>query len=662
MADTDNFAFDFYLPSKIKSMNATDFGENQLHETYKPHPDPAVDGYNATDLYDKLKKEGKDAEAQKVLDLFALQQVMRLEYGEPETRNGAEKNTADLEIGTGLKPVMVVKNLGGTGLNFNIEEGKSVVFPKDAKLTPEQVKELAHFFYIQGIPTEGLENFMFPENQDLEVIDSEHNVGSFKETFKSELDEVYQQARFQHDAAQKGKHWVGGSVLKEPVVFGTPYQMAQKVKARMSIASEGGHGQFVHCVRRDGGYYVYVYKDQKAQDGDGVIDNKTGRRAETKTCGIFCTIVNGVPKALIYTPDGKIDKNTTRYALEALKAVGCTHVKAPGAMDFGGAGMGTFWENCGKTLICPRTEPPKFSLDTGNVQELTAAIDKETKNNEAKRNAFKRVVAKELRRQANIQAFQKKYNTEKIPSAEELAVFCRDVPFSQRKSPDSDFEDEIAKLEGIERFTNFKDFSNDNVKGIQGYFRQTMDGAIFDADGNMTYSDRPDAKGDAVAYVSSIMAYAELIQVFRENDNLSNYLPNNRQGLLEEYKKMVKKYRKSAAISIQQQLENNANNPNYDSTNAVRDAVKSAQKRVEAEIGNTQRVYENFKTFTGYLGDNPEYKTEKYFNVKYKIETRKGKQIKVPLPIDLRDPTVYKPEKEASQRNGGRRVYGSEGR
>lgn len=614
MANTNEFAFDFYLPSDVKAQNARDFGEENMRAEYKPHTNPAVDGYNPTDIYDKLVAEGKDAEAQKVLELFAIKQRTGMVYpGTDKQPLGAEKNYVGIELNAQQKPLMVIKNLGGTGLNFNIEDGQAVVFPKDAKLTPEQVKELAHFFYIQGIPTEGLENFMFPENEDLQVIDQDFNVSSFKESFETELTEVFQRGRAQQEALNGGNHWEGGTTSKEENVWGTPFQMAQKVKARMSIAAEDSAQ--IHCVRRDGGYYVYVYKDQKAADGDGVIDPKTGHRAETKTCGIFCTIENGVPKALIYTPSGKIDKNTTRYALEALKAVGCTHVKAPGAMDFGGAGMGTFWENCGKTLICPRVEPPKFTLDTGNVDELIAAIDKEKKNSEAKRNAFKKVVAKELRRQANIQAYQKKYNTSKIPSSSELAAFCRDVPLSERKSPDNDFEDKIAELEGVERFTNFKDFTNDPKDGIRGYFNQEIRGIKLDDKGNITHDENTE-KGDAVDYIAAIYAYGEFISIFRENDSMSKYLPNNRAGLLAEYTKLIDKYKPKAAKAIQNKIDKNAHNRNYDDTKAVSSSISEAQGFVNDEIANTQRTYEHFKVYTNYECGTPDYEWTKYFQGK----------------------------------------------
>ena len=598
MADTENFAFEFYLPSNIKNLNAQEFGENQLRQEYTPHVNPAVDGYNPTDIYDKLKNEGKEEDAQKLLDLYALKKVVELEYGKGENRAGAEKNYAEIQLNSQQKPMMVIKNLGGTGLNFDIEEGKTVVFPKDAQLTPEQVKELVHFFYVQGIPTEGLENFMFPPEQDLEVIDSEHNVSSFKENFKSELESFYQQERHQEDSRNNSNHWQGGSDLKEPIVWGTPYQMAEKVKARMCIADES-RAQ-IHCVRRDGGYYVYVYKDQKAADEDGKIDNK-GHRAETKTCGIFCTIENGVPKALIYTPSGKFDKNSTRYALEALKVIGCTHVKAPSAMIFGKEGTGAFLGNCGKILICPRVDPPRFALDTGNVEDLIGAIDKEKKNSLDKRNAFKKVLAKELRRQANIQAYQKMYGTSKVPSPEELAVFCRDVPLEKRKSADSDFEDKITELEMGLNSDNLRRFTNSKLRA---YYNKQLIGA------------EGGKKWDAVDCIAAVKAYKEFVEEYQKHPEYGSMYPKEQDKLLQIYIAKIDKYKQESASEIEEQLANNRDSNGsegrYSKTDAVKDVFLNAKEALSDTVENIKLDYDKFSIWQG-CSLQKIYNSENYF-------------------------------------------------
>lgn len=627
MANQDQYTMDFYLPSAVKYARDEQFNDDFFQDKEN---DPVFS--DVKKAYDDCK--GDEKSLAEIREYAAIKDMMNVNsfYQTKE-----DKNQAHVEINEKQKPVLVIKNLGGTGLNFNIEEGKTVVFDKDAKLTPSQVQELARFFYMQGIETSGLDSFRFDEENKPETQDNQGNSRDFSEYFQENMDNVLleQQAHRQDDT--KENLWYGGQPPKSSsqAIVPSAWMMRDKVIARMPIAGEDK--SLIETCRCGSGYYIYVYKNEEARDKDGLIDNK-GHVSHTKICGIYVDIINGVPNAQIYTPNGLVDKNTTRYAIEALKAVGCTHVVPPGAMVISGAGLGEFLKNCGKTLMCPRVNPPEFTLDAGHIKDILDAMNGEDKLDDDEKNRFRAVLGKELQRQCNMEAYKKQYG--KYPDAEQLSEFV--AKKNDYSATNSSLEAKRKELLMGPQCDKLKDFTNSEIeafvkKGILGLSESE--------------------KWDAVDCIAALRAYDEFIGEYIENkDKYSAYLPQKSDKLLEIYKLKVEDNKKQAAKDIEKKLANNQNNGrngNYTQANAINDVFGEAKTLLNYRIDDIKRKYKNFDVWTGF---HPVimYDSDKYF------ERQAGSR--EPDLNRYKNPNNYQKPQPQSPTMTYRQWYGSQGR
>ena len=627
MANQDQYTMDFYLPSAVKYARDEQFNDDFFQNKEN---DPVFG--DVKKAYDDCK--GDEKSLAEIREYAAIKDMMNVNsfYQTKE-----DKNQAHVEINEKQKPVLVIKNLGGTGLNFNIEEGKTVVFDKDAKLTPSQVQELARFFYMQGIETSGLDSFRFDEENKPETQDNQGNSRDFSEYFQENMDNVLleQQARRQGDG--KENLWYGGQPPKSSsqAIVPSAWMMRDKVIARMDIAGEDK--SLIETCRCGSGYYVYVYKNEEARDKDGLIDKK-GHVSHTKTCGIYVDIINGVPTAQIYTPSGLVDKNTTRYAIEALKAVGCTHVVPPGAMVISGGGLGEFLKNCGKTLMCPRANPPEFVLDAGHINDILEAMNGEKKFSDDEKNRFRAVLGKELQRQCNMEAYKKQYG--KYPDADQLREFVAKT--GNHPAANSSLDGKRVELQMGPQSDKLKDFTLSKVssfinKGILGYSES--------------------GKWDAVDCIAAVRAYEEFIGEYVENkDTYSAYLPQKGDKLLEIYKSKIGKYKKDVAINIETYLANNQDNGrngSYTRADAIKDVFDEAKISLNDKIENIKLSYDKFGVWTGFRTVKT-YDSDKYF------ERQAGSR--EPDLNRYKNPNNYQKPQPQSPTMTYRQWYGSQGR
>lgn len=304
--------------------------------------------------------------------------------------NDGAKNISEIKEGPDHNVRLIMKNLGGTGLNFTIENGKSIVFAPDSELTTAQTKELAKFFHVHGIGTKGVEDFRFPDDVNIKADEQNPNPKNLKDTFADGLAEA--QGEDQFSTEENFQEWVNNTLANDPNAT-VPAKFSSKMSTSMSKMADdcrakiaislNMRGKLVKSRRAaDGSIIISCYINENDERHDG--ENNKGDIKRTKACAFKINIKHGIPEISCYIPDGKaLETNHVKVMLDTLKAQGAQYFTMPNALVTSGKSQGAFWEAAGKTLMVPlcktANQPEGSNIEGDHVKSILDSIDKETK-------------------------------------------------------------------------------------------------------------------------------------------------------------------------------------------------------------------------------------------------------------------------------------------
>ena len=318
--------------------------------------------------------------------------------------------------------MMKLENLGGTGLAFTIEDGRSIVFAPDSRLNRRQVSEMSRFFADRGMQIED-----FSKLKGLKVYDDrddQKEIGSFEEIFKQESqkneyrgmsyrelldmqrkdphnqvlnDEVERRTKNGEDtdnalpvtdenttqAAVSGENSGGeegdsydgkvgfGSYLNDEAKPRTYRDMRKAIRALAGIMRINPNC-IVEKRMPDGSIVISLYGSEADKEADGKM--KDGIVQHKKK--VAFRMWKNPPRVSIYVPDGGEFK--AAYAKGALKAGGQPYFYMPPADEFGGDAQKAFWEAAGDTLTCPilksKDHPEGCEIGNDHLQVILKAI------------------------------------------------------------------------------------------------------------------------------------------------------------------------------------------------------------------------------------------------------------------------------------------------
>ena len=361
------------------------------------------------------------------------------------------RNVSRLLLKTGQdgKPrlLMAMRNLGGTGLDFTIENDRSIVFAKDAKLTRQQVQELARFFADNGMSINDFTNLA-----DINVFDENgEKSGGFEQIFKEESQKYAQEQA--KEAELGGMDAPASETQFEPAMpsFGeysdylTPKNkplnvnlkaMKKSVRDRAGIMGYGPR-QLKSMRMPDGSYCICGYADSNAMIDDMKMD-KDGHIKHTKDWAIkmYPTVP---PSASMYLrPGAEFKASHAKMVLGLAKVSGCSYFTMPPTSEVGGSVHKAFWEASGDQLVCPRLKRtpdddgiPGFGND--HLQVILKAIKDKGANDQNDVLLFKMRLVEEINAQ---EAYQQKYENKKIESNLNTARACLqgDIKFGKFNS------------------------------------------------------------------------------------------------------------------------------------------------------------------------------------------------------------------------------------
>lgn len=572
-------------------------------------------------------------------------------------REDGDKNVNRIKVDQDGKLRFVMKNLGGTGLSFSIEDGRSIVLARDQRLTATQVAELSRFFYMNGLSD--IADFNFANLQNVEIVpDAENSQGKdFNTLFSEGLDAA---AASEGNVPNNGDEFLQGlngpsengneGFEGEPKAETKDYvfnmrAMTGKVKARLGLM--GYTKPELITTRRcmDGSIVICAYTtetdlkhDSETKNGDvnrkKAFAVKVGRK-KTKNGQV-------IPCASWYLPDGKVlETGHCQCMIEALKTQGCEYIKIPGGVLTGGKGQGAFWEAFGKTLMVPlamsKDFPDGADIANEHVVAMLEQAKKENKHDSVALIKWKKKLLEELKEQ---EAYKKEKNDKPI-----LEKFERD--YNEQKyfaEYGQLFEDEIAEgtYPGPKTKENFKKFAKEQYLLANGGYKTnsllntqiaTIEGSIiyddfkskhlprltqYIMDGiSGKYNEGFEGKWDPVETAAAYRALGEVIQEYA-SDQHDPRNPNKEYTLLlKKFREKAEKKKTEVAKEIYKHMEAGIEGQERpDIGRARNDAVKSLQegttKSIEAILGQINEDYGIEMKFTVARARNP-YIEKKYF-------------------------------------------------
>ena len=301
--------------------------------------------------------------------------------------------------------LLTMKNFGGLGLNFTIENGRSILFDDNKPLTQAQVAEFARFFKDQGFHISDFKGL-----EDVKVVDdhdANKEIGSFEELYlaqaSADLDnmslaelsklkeqqpdnpnvqEALQQ-KLAHDEANGGDD-TGRVAYATPETSGpfadyintyfngkTPNFTMRGFKN--AIYDRAGMMRVEkRCIttRRlaDGSLAICFYGSENDLRKDGTMD-KEGVVRHTKKC-MFVAHPGKPPKVGLYIPQGaKMETGYAKAIIGALKKQGYPYIKFPSAKEVGTDVFKALLEACGDQLAIP----VGVNLDAAQLDVLLSA-------------------------------------------------------------------------------------------------------------------------------------------------------------------------------------------------------------------------------------------------------------------------------------------------
>ncbi len=273
-------------------------------------------------------------------------------------------NVSRLQIKTGQdgspRLLMVMKNLRGTGLDFTIEDGRSIVFAKDAKLTRAQVQAFARFFADNGMNIND-----FSSLADIKVFEDDgKEIGSFEDNFKQEYDNFANQNPEQEF---EGMDSPAGEVIggQAPEAVGTykdyinstsnnrasfnRKEIKKAIKKRAKIA--GYNSRLLKTIQMpDGSFCICGYADSNAMIDDMKTD-KDGHVKHTKDFAVRVYPTNPPSAQMYLRPGAEFKASHAKMVIASAKACGCTEISIVSTGEISGAETKAWFEASGDQLF-----------------------------------------------------------------------------------------------------------------------------------------------------------------------------------------------------------------------------------------------------------------------------------------------------------------------
>lgn len=405
---------------------------------------------NILDTYKQVmeipeEERGRQQENFRFLTSFCEQIQRSSDWRERDGKNVCRLQVRSDKEGKNSIVMMKLENLGGTGLTFTIEDGRSIVFAPDSRLNRRQVAEMSRFFADRGMQIED-----FSKLKGLKVYDDrddQKEIGSFEEIFKQENqekgykdkslaelldmqqkdphnqvlnDEVQKRIQNGEDtdnalpvtdenttqAAVSGENSGGGegdsydgkvgfeSYLNDEAKPRTYRDMRKAIRARAGIMRINPN-----CITEkrmpDGSIVISLYGSEADKEADGKM--KDGIVQHKKKVGF--RMWKNPPRVSIYVPDGGEFK--AAYAKGALKAGGQPYFYMPPADEFGGDAQKAFWEAAGDSLVCPilksKDHPEGCSMGNDHLTVILKAMNDKNDGSEYEKMKFKMRLVKQIR-------------------------------------------------------------------------------------------------------------------------------------------------------------------------------------------------------------------------------------------------------------------------
>lgn len=386
---------------KLETAYGKDYPEKYAALLHENQPEQLQ---NVIDTYQQIKNMPEKHESFRFLASFREQ--ISADWLEKDGQNVCRLNVQPGKDGSNSIVIMKFKNLGGTGLNFSIEDGRSIVFAPDSKLTHKQVSTMSRFFADQGMKIED-----FSKLKDIKVYDDrdgQTEVGNFEDIFKQETDNLHtEKSRADNierrikngedtdnalpvtdenttEAAVSGENSGGGegdsydgkvgfeSYLNDEAKPRTYRDMKKAVRVRAGIMRISP-SCIVEKRMPDGSVVISLYGSEADKAADGKM-NKDGVVQHKKK--VAFRMWKNPPRVSIYVPDGGEFK--AAYAKGALKAGGQPYFYMPPTSEFGGDAQKAFWEAAGDTLTCPllksKDHPDGCDIGNDHLQVILKAI------------------------------------------------------------------------------------------------------------------------------------------------------------------------------------------------------------------------------------------------------------------------------------------------
>lgn len=496
--------------------------------------------------------------------------------------DGVKENESSLVYGKDDVVRFRMKNLAGTGLNFTIEDGKSIVLAEDNKFTKQQLQELFSF-----LDRHNMGDVKFPESiknivvEDNENAQDQSTVGSFWDEMQEQAlgadnndnDPDYYDDPNDPELDENDPAWQDTVHAQETQTSKPMYAsyniMRNKIKARMKIM--GFNNDKLLTTRRcaDGSIVVCAYTTEDDKSDDGT--NSKGKIKRTKAFAVKVKINNGIPELSWYLPQGKpLETKHAQCMLETIKATGAEYFSLPPVTDTAGAGQNAFWEACGKTLMVPiclsaeHLSPPKgdgTELGPDHIKAMIDIIDKEQKKDSQEVLDFKRKLLEQVEQQEAYKA--EKVNKKvlaKYNAQEQEAKYSRAYQNDRADGMTYSSLSDYARSKYLEDNGGYKTNSElaSHMKKLRGASTyKKMNDSFVDTLSN--YINDRSENWDIVEVQAAIRAAAIIFKDFGDK-GYNRYLDGNRPDLIMKiFQKTMYEQRDKVAKGMRESLENGGN-------------------------------------------------------------------------------------------------------
>lgn len=570
----------YEIPEEIREQIKADFTQNDFLEESNARSDLQT-------IYNNCA--GNPEKKDELLLLWGIsKQATMVNDTRPEDMRIKEGNDGKLYL--------MLKNFSSSGINFTIQDGKSLIFEAEG-LSPEKRKELARFFYDMGF-----DNFKFPETR--EGREYAHDFEEIKEQNRNVVAEVTSGRPRDEDGLSTQATEVSVKKFKSSLV--AQLQVGDFKERNMRMINTGD------------GYLICCYNNEADMNADGKVD-KDMIMKHTKAFAAKIYRHKGKTCCEYYLPDGKeMDGNKAKMILKAAKAAGSVYFDLTGGgIEHTGKGMGAFWEAAGKTLMVPRASCGMAAKD------VVAMLEAAKKENHTRKDLlrWKRLLAEELQ-EAEDKARDKK-------DGPLIKKFEQGVANGGIKLESYRDEFQLAQQDGTTAIGSLKEYAQSAyLKENGGYENSDMDNQISSLLGFAKYerfaneyitcitrdiidkniNEKDDSKRwDVVEVCAAYQTLGQMIADFGDEASGLNLNTRNdsaqKTHLMEEFKKRMELEKVEVAKTLISNIDSDKGNKNAKNSAVTKTQQNAKQAMTDAisdvEVLNGVKISTNVKSNKG---------------------------------------------------------------